>query len=221
MPYLDIHSHNMQDTDNIVRIVALEHADDVPSSGFFSIAIHPWAFSSDDFHFRDCMNELEQKASFPNVIAIGESGIDRCRKLTLPQQTESFIEHIGLSESLHKPLIIHSVRSTNDILFLHKRFRPSQPWIIHGFNGKKDEILQLVSHGIFLSVGALILNTESSVRHNISFIPPEQMFLETDTSDIPISDIYSEVFRLTSFSITFLQETVLSNFNRCFPSVIL
>ena len=82
--------------------------------------------------------------------------------------------HVALSERLGKPLLLHVVRAYAEILALHKRVRPSQPWIVHGFRGKPALALQLVKAGFYLSVGP------DCPQATVDVIPLERLLHETD-----------------------------------------
>ncbi len=146
----------------------------------YSVGIHPWdaAKATDTDMERIC-----SLAESPNVIAIGETGLDAIHRDSLPRQEELFRRHIDLSERLHKPLILHVVRSIDDILAIHKETHPTQAWIIHGFRGKPQQARQLTKAGLYLSFGERF-NPES-----ITSTPPEQRLIETDTSNLPIETI--------------------------------
>ena len=98
-------------------------------------------------------------------------------------QNEAFCNCITLSEELKLPLIIHSVKTSNEIIRLRKSIRPKQPWIIHGFRGKPEQALQYTSNGFYLSFGKLY-NAES-----IKIIPLDKLLFETDEYTGNITEI--------------------------------
>lgn len=154
----------------------------------FSVGIHPW--NADRYTLRDLLM-LRALASRPDVVAIGEAGLDtiNCAKIEPPQQCgedASAVEnlydkqlnllkyHVLLSEESGKPLILHIVRRFQEIIRLKKELRPTQPWIIHGFRGKPQLASQLLSHGFYLSFGKKF-NPQS-----YTLTPPSRRLHETD-----------------------------------------
>lgn len=188
--FKDIHSHRMNCC-NDETLVCLSFDDDVKSEGFYSIGLHPWKTDMDKQSLEQAMNEVTLKASHRNVVAVGECGIDRLRGADIKVQTEIFRRHIALSEQLHKPLIIHAVKSYDIILRLKKELKPSQLWIIHGFRGKPETARQLTDNGIALSFGEKF-NSES-----VLVTPADLLFTETDESDKDIAEIRKNILSTT------------------------
>ncbi len=178
----DCHTHNLQSQSGIV---ALEPSSAVFLPGlFYSVGIHPWSIGEvkeEDFA------RLESVASNNQVVAIGECGLDRLRGGDLNAQIEIFRRHISLGENLHKPLIIHNVRCTSEILALRKSSRAKTPWIMHGYRGNAETARRICDAGIMLSFGEkFALGVPES-------IPQEMLLAETDMSQLPIKGIISEV----------------------------
>ena len=144
---IDIHTH-------IERPGAIVNASPgtfCPKPGLlYSIGIHPW--DSDTATAND-IALLEKLAIHPQVVMIGETGLDKLRGAPLAIQIEMMQRHITLSEALGKPLVVHCVRSAGELLGLRRSLNPSQPWIFHGFRGKPQQARQLTDHGIYLSLG--------------------------------------------------------------------
>lgn len=190
VPFIDIHTHR--------RVMA--------SGTQWSAAIHPWKVGQSTLTF------LENLLMENKIAAIGETGLDRIHKDTFELQLEYFEKHILLSEQYQKPLIIHNVKATADILRLHKKHRPSQTWIIHGFNGTAEEVRQLTALGISLSVGESIFYPNRKITKSILSIPLEYLFLETDVSEKTIQQIYEKVAEIRNLPMARLKEQIFINF---------
>ena len=197
VPFIDIHTHS-------TRI----------NSGLYSYGIHPWAIQRDEL--TPPKSSLSDRGSVrpSDLAAIGETGLDRLHKDTYDLQLEVFEQHILLSEQYQKPLIIHNVKATADILRLYKKHQPKQAWIIHGFNGTIEEVHQFTSKGIYLSVGESIFYPNRKITQSISSIPLEYLFLETDTSEKTIQQIYEKAAELLNLSMDQLKEQIFANFAR-------
>ena len=191
-PFIDLHTHH-------TRI----------DSGLYSYGIHPWHVETD----RDT-GLLEHLLEEGRLAAIGETGIDRIHKDTLSLQLDVFEKHIQLSEYYQKPLIIHNVKATADLMRFHKKYQPRQTWIIHGFNGSVEEMAQLVGCSCCLSVGESIFYTNRKISKSILSIPLDYLFLETDTSEKTIQQIYEKAAELLNLSVDQLRKQLFSNFVR-------
>lgn len=140
----------------------------------YSIGIHPWDANLAN---PETLRALEARAAAdPQVVAIGEAGLDRLRGPELSEQQAIFEAQAGIAERVGKPLIIHAVRTIPEILATHKRLRPCQPWIIHGFRGRIDAVRQILARpGIYISIGAIPPPADA-----LAAIPPERLLRETD-----------------------------------------
>ena len=107
-------------------------------------------------------------------------------------QQSAFEEQVRIAEKVSKPVFIHCVRAWDDLLSENKKLKPSTPWIIHGFRGKKELAVQLISKGMYLSFWFdFILKPESTPL--LKSLPKEKIFLETDGSGIDIETVYQKV----------------------------
>lgn len=176
---LDVHTHNITATN---AIISVEPGDFKPVEGlFYSVGLHPWSARRDAHH--EAL--LRSAAVHPQVVAIGECGIDLVRS-TLDEagQIELTLLHARLAEELHKPLVLHCVRSFHIIARLLKEFSPTQPWIIHGFRGNATVARQLLRFKqVWLSFG------ERFNADALAATPQNRRLAETDCSSRPIEEI--------------------------------
>ena len=162
------------------------------------------------------MQTLEEKLKSPQVIALGEAGLDKMHKATFEQQIEPFERQIELSEALQKPMILHDVKSHNEIIALRKKHKVQQPWILHGFSGTEQDIKQLIGQGICLSVGESLLHPERKIHKSFKSIDLDYLFLETDMAEIEIETVYEAAAKLLEMDLSDLQTRIFANFARLF-----
>ena len=186
--YVNIHSHTVINS-NIqgIRNLTFSEANIIYISkirGLYSVGFHPWyADTCSD----ELMNKMNEWLTDDRFVAVGECGLDKNSKVSIEEQLNVFDQQIKLSEKVHKPLIIHCVGCFNELLELKKNLHPSQQWIIHGFRGKPELARQAIRAGCGLSFGEHF--NEESVR----ITPIDQIFIETDESQIPISNLYHNI----------------------------
>ena len=204
---LDIHTHHAP-ADPFSAIVCREpRGFDPDERGWFAVGIHPWSVRADvvpDF------SSVVALASAPSVLAIGETGIDRLHPAPIALQTRLCRMHALLAERLRKPLILHMVRSSQEVMALRRDVRPAVPWIIHGFRGKPALARQLLDHGFLLSFG-FRFNPASLVA-----TPADRLFLETDDASDDIRLLYAQVAALRGVSIDEMLSSVQANVDRVF-----
>lgn len=181
-----------------------------PEHFWYSCGIHPWYSTN----FEVQLKLLTEIATNPRIVAIGETGFDKIRGLGLAEQTFIFEQHINLSEELHKPLIIHCVKAWNELIYIKQKYKPQQPWIIHGYRGKPQLTKQLVNHNFYFSLGEKF-NLES-----VRILPPNRIFCETDDSSKDIYNIYSQIAPVLNTKTDTFAEQVGYNIQEVFPSII-
>jgi TatD DNase family protein len=214
--FIDIHTHTTKCRDNLIQIVNLDLKSPCPEQGYYSYGIHPWALDNVDFQIEEALSLLEARLQSPNVLALGEAGLDKIHKASFERQIELFERQIELSEALKKPMILHDVRSHNEIITLRKKHKAHQPWILHGFSGTKQDLKQLIEQGIYLSVGESLLHSERKIYKSFKFIDLDYLFLETDMSEIGVETIYEAAANLLEMDLSALQTRIFSNFARLF-----
>lgn len=181
MKILDIHTHRPSPE----GILSLEPAAFRPSEyadgQLFSVGIHPWSTLEEPSE--TVWNALEQAVALPQVVAVGECGVDTLKGGPMFRQLLVMRRQIELSEKVGKPLIIHDVKAHDVIVGLRKDLRPSQPWIIHGFRGKQSVMKMLLDAGCMISFG------EKYNEESLRAVPADRYLAETDESPLPIEEI--------------------------------
>ena len=117
----------------------------------YSAGLHPWNTADTDTEV--LWQGVCKWAHHPQIVAIGECGLDKLRGASIDVQTTWLERHIMLSEALRKPLTLHCVKAFDEIIALKKRLTPTQQWTIHGFRGKPEQARQLIAQGFHLSFG--------------------------------------------------------------------
>ncbi|WFP50901.1 TatD family hydrolase [Methylomonas sp. EFPC3] len=221
-PFIDIHSHgNRQDAAwqilslDISEIAELPPLLSASNHQYFSIGTHPWNIDRQD---QQRNWQIQHRlCNDPRVLAVGESGLDKCIDIPLERQTAVFQGQIELAEQIGKPLIVHCVRAYNELIPLKKSARPNQAWLVHGFTGKPALAEQLLRHGCYLSFGKYLLTPGHPSRKALLITPLERLFLETDAStQLSISEIYNEAAKILGLDIQTLQRRIVANFQRVF-----
>lgn len=182
---------------------------DFISAIHISIGIHPWYVTADDIE--EQTEWIKQTAiNDKRVIAIGECGTDKLCNTDMNLQYEAFCNCITLSEELKLPLIIHSVKTSNEIIRLRKSIKPKQAWIIHGFRGKPEQALQYINNGLYLSFGKLY-NSES-----IKITPHDRLLFETDEHSGNIIEIITNAAKTLDIPTDKIQNIASENAKRLF-----
>lgn len=219
--YIDVHTHDSRPREGIFAVENLMADEEMLPSDIpgrcCTMGIHPWVLT--DNNFRNLLGRVSISAAAPNLIAIGEAGFDMLRGPSATLQTEAFEAQVRIAEEHRKPVVIHCVRAWNDLLAAHRKLRPAMPWLIHGFRGKRELALRLISKGMYLSFWfAFILRKESSEL--IRSLPAENILLETDGADEDIRTIYGKVSGDLDIEVTELKKIIFDNYMKLFHTGI-
>jgi TatD DNase family protein len=208
MQLLDIHTHRVYvEPKQAIRNLFPEQLTEC-SDGYYSVGIHPWHIQVEKVENQ--WKDLEIMAQNTQVLAIGETGLDRLCKTSYILQLKLFQRHIVLAELLHIPLIIHSVHAVAEVIQLKRKYHSTIPWVIHGFRGKKELAQQLVSSGFFLSFG------EQYQEDALNKVPLNSLFIETDESEIDIHQLYKRAADVRRMPVNEFTAAIQENIQKVF-----
>ena len=210
--YIDIHTHKITNEKDVLQIQNVFLQDDNIVDEYFSIGLHPWHIvESND------ISKLEYVIENKKLLAIGEVGLDKNIETSLLEQEIVLMEQLNISEQNKLPVILHIVKSYNEIVDLKLKGEYKETWIIHGFKKKIELANQLISHGFLLSFGASLMNEKSNSVEVIKHIDLSKVFLETDDkSEYSIKDIYKKVAEIRGISLDKLIKQIEINFKEVF-----
>jgi TatD DNase family protein len=204
---IDIHTHRSASSADILSVRNLMPNDYASPAPYASVGLHPWHIGED---WPAAMELVRSKATAENILMIGECGLDKLHAAGgIETQKEAFIQQIELSESIGKPLIIHCVKSFDEIIAIRKDTRPKQQWIIHGFRGKPQQAQQLLDNGFHLSFGERFNPGSLALAYQSNCL-----WLETDESTLDIRQIYSQAADSLNIAEPILEERIESNASR-------
>lgn len=215
--FIDIHNHGASPIEGVFQVETLmAHEGRKPANlpGMaFTCGIHPW--NLDETNHGKLIATVIQLTADPMVVAVGEAGFDKIKGPSPELQRKAFEEQIIISEEIKKPVVIHCVRAWEELLRAHKKMKPRLPWMVHGFRGKYDLAMQLISKNMFISFWYdFIIRAESGAL--VKQLPSDRIFLETDGSGANIRDIYNKVSSDLDIAITELKKIILSNYYNFF-----
>ncbi len=209
-PFVNIHTHSATGTG--IELVNIDNLDSAPSATFASAGLHPW--NVDKCDHQQALAAIETLCQNGNAAAIGEAGLDRAISTSISLQMSVLEQQLDIATRHHLPMIIHCVRAYSDFLQI-LRHESSVKMIFHGFNSNQTSANQLLQHGAMLSFGHNLLSN-NKLQTTFKSIPNDCIFLETDTKDISINEIYNFAAELKSTSIDELKQIIFNNLTRIF-----
>ncbi|SMM99349.1 Putative deoxyribonuclease YjjV [uncultured Candidatus Thioglobus sp.] len=184
----------------IVPSVGSQNWNEVQMYPYFALGIHPWMV---EHHQKQELDSLEYLIKCNNPVAIGECGLDYAKDIDKKKQLHFFVAQLEMAQRYHLPVIIHAVKSTEDVIFLLRKY-PKVTGEIHGFSGSAEQAKTLIKMGFYLGFGMQITNHQSSrLREVVKNLPLKSLLIETDDHAIPqdLSIVANEIAELKQISI--------------------
>lgn len=170
--------------------------------------VHPW--------------DAERGYELPNFEEcdiVGEIGLDYCCKADRNMQRELFERQLQIASTIDKPVVIHNVRATEDILKILTRYPQLRGVLFHGFIGSQQQAESIVKRGYYLSFGDRSLRSPKS-RNVIATTDIRRLFCETDDDpNLAIEEIYAEVAKIRNMTTEELLNAIETNYKTFFRNI--
>jgi TatD DNase family protein len=143
-----------------------------------AVGIHPNSVSDAAAGDFDALARLAQA---PEVVAIGETGLDYYRHHTPPDlQREAFDWHLSLAEELNQPVIIHNRQADADVAT--RVSGRAVVGVLHCFSSTDANFLDhMLDAGCFISfAGPLTFKNAAPSRTMAARVPLGRLLVETD-----------------------------------------
>ena len=128
--------------------------------------------------------ELCDLLSLPQVVAVGECGLDYCRNLSPPEaQRAAFAAQLQIAVAARKPVFLHQRDAHADFVAILKDFRGSLTGgVAHCFTGGRSELEDYLALDLSIGVTGWVSDERrgQSLREAVPHIPAGRLMLETD-----------------------------------------
>ncbi len=219
MKFFNLHTHNYTNSKDILELVNQypnEFDEKIP---YYSIGIHPWKIEENRVEAE--LKIIESKLQTKNCLAVGECGVDKRIETSLDVQISVFKKQLLLAEKYKKPVVIHCVAAFQEVIEIKKRLAISVPMLIHGFSKNEQVARQLVDNGFYLSFGKYLLQSRSlgtELESVFKNVPNNRFFLETDTIEEGIYEVYALAAKYKNLNEKELQFIIENNFKTVFTN---
>ncbi len=160
---------------------AIALAQQHPGYLYATAGIHPHHASEvDDL----TLKELSKWGAAPEVVALGEMGLDFFRDIApRPVQERAFTEQLAIAAAIGKPLFLHQRDAHERFLPILKEQLAAFPAVVvHCFTGSEEELLDYVELGLYVGITGWICD-ERRGHHLLDIvhhIPQDRLMVETD-----------------------------------------
>lgn len=163
------------------QVLALGQRDDVS----IALGLHPYFTKA---HGDEDLQALENTLQrHPQLVAVGECGIDARLTDTLDQQWALFDAQLQLAKRYDLPVIIHCVQANDEVAKrLHQRQLP-RGGMVHGFAGSPQQAQRFNTLGFVVGLGGTLTYPRARRVHRAVMALADHGFvLETDSPDMPL-----------------------------------
>jgi len=169
---------------------AYELARRYPGVLYATAGVHP-------HHARDgnasTIDELRNLATRPEVVAVGECGLDYNRNFSEPgDQRRWFEAQLELAVELGMPVFLHERDAHADFVAILSRYRPRLPRaVVHCFTGSVTVAQAYLALDLHIGITGWICDERRGhhLRDVVKLIPPGRLMLETDSPYILPRDL--------------------------------
>ena len=158
-----------------------QYREDFPNMLFATCGIHP--HDADDFR-ADSIHRLRALAAHPQIVAIGETGLDFNRNFSSPKaQQLAFEAQMELAIELNMPLFMHERDADQRQLEILKHYRDQiTEGVIHCFTGDKKTLFSYLDLDLHIGITGWVCDERRGLElqkivHNI---PLQRLMIETD-----------------------------------------
>jgi len=143
--------------------------------------VHP----HDSSHWTpDVADAIRRLAQQPEVVAVGECGLDFNRNFSTPQEQETaFSAQLALAAELNMPVFLHCRDAHERFIALLKPWLDKLPGaVLHCFTGSREELDECLAHGLYIGITGWVCDERRGLelRELLPFIPANRLLVETD-----------------------------------------
>ena len=195
---------------------------------FSSVGVHPLQKVEQPV---PTVDQLLALAEAPNVVAIGETGLDNFYSAdTYQWQRDSFINHLKASQQCNKPIIIHTREARDETIALLRQYPLQAGGVMHCFTETWEMAAAALELGFYISFSGIVtFNSASDLREVVRQVPLDRLLVETDSpwlAPVPhrgkqnepqyVLEVAQCVAELKGVSLEQLAEITTQNFHRLF-----
>lgn len=132
----------------------------------------------------ECLAELRALHAHPQVVAVGECGLDYFRDFApRPAQRRAFERQLELAAESGKPLFLHQRDAHADFLGVMKEFEGRiGPAVVHCFTGTREELFDYLDADYHIGITGWLCDERRGLhlREIVKNIPADRLMVETD-----------------------------------------
>lgn len=160
---------------------ALLLAQTFPGELFATAGVHPHHATE---YTDECDAEMRALQAHPEVVAVGECGLDYFRDFSpRPAQRRAFERQLQIGLDTGKPLFLHQRDAHADFMAMMKNFDGRLgPAVVHCFTGTREELFDYLDRDWHIGITGWLCDERrgSHLRELVRHIPADRLMIETD-----------------------------------------
>lgn len=165
---------------------ALELARAHPGVLYATAGVHPHHATE---YTAECDAELRELHRHPEVVAVGECGLDYFRDFSpRPAQRKAFERQLEIAADLAaagdpKPLFLHQRDAHEDFMAIMRQFEGRiGPAVVHCFTGTREELFDYLDRDWYIGITGWLCDERRGrhLREFVKEIPDHRLMVETD-----------------------------------------
>ena len=160
---------------------ALELARQNPGMLYATAGVHPHHAAE---YTAECDAEMRALLAHPEVVAVGECGLDYFRDFSpRPAQRRAFERQLQVAVDTSKPLFLHQREAHDDFVGIMKEFEGRiGPAVVHCFTGTRKELFDCQDRDWHIGITGWLCDERRGLhlRELVPHIPGNRLMIETD-----------------------------------------
>lgn len=166
---------------------ALALAREYPGELFATAGVHPHHASE---YTAECDAEMRVLHAHPEVVAVGECGLDYFRDFSpRPAQRRAFEMQLQIAvdlavDGIGKPLFLHQRNAHDDFMAVMRQFDGQLgPAVVHCFTGSREELFDYLDQDWHIGITGWLCDERRGLhlRELVKNIPAHRLMIETDS----------------------------------------
>ena len=161
---------------------ALALARSHPGELFATAGVHPHHAIE---YTAECDTEMRALLANPEVVAVGECGLDYFRDFSpRPAQRRAFELQLQTAADIGKPLFLHQRDAHDDFMGVMGEFEGRLgPAVVHCFTGSREELFDYLDRDWYIGITGWLCDERRGLhlRELVKNIPVNRLMIETDS----------------------------------------
>lgn len=160
---------------------ALALAQAHPGELFATAGVHPHHATE---YTAECDAEMRALHAHPEVVAVGECGLDYFRDFSpRTAQRKAFERQLEIAADTGKPLFLHQRDAHADFVAIMRGFEGRiGPAVVHCFTGTREELFDYLDNDWYVGITGWLCDERrgTHLRELVRDVPAERLMIETD-----------------------------------------